>query len=62
MRVSEITYLALNIITTILLVASLTITIISCTGISSRRATLAVIAVIIAVIVSITCIVSYLVF
>lgn len=59
---SEITYLALNIITTILLVASLTITIISCTEISSHRATLAVIAVIIAVIVSITCIVSYLVF
>nr|DAY67867.1 MAG TPA: hypothetical protein [Caudoviricetes sp.] len=42
--------------------ASLTITIISCTGISSPRATLAVIAVIIVVIVSITCIVSYLVF
>lgn len=62
MIVSEITYLALNIITTILLVASLTITIISCTGISSPRAALAVIVVIIAVIVSITCIVSYLVF
>lgn len=58
----EIADLVLNIITTILLVASLMITIISCTGASSRRATLAVISVVIVAIVSIAYIVSYLVF